>query len=259
MNEENTFLEELEDTLEESASAEAGESSTPVEDFAFWLKDLANCASFRGNIVFLDRSGANVMAADTSEAISSKGKCRDMAQTCIDKVIHEARQKIDVRTSISGSGSFCQEFRQRFDRRLDALREKLEVLRTPENTAVVDELEDYLTASEIHKKAKEICAELSSRYQLQAASAYYNAISYDVWDPSDYEEGLAKLFAKGFVRHGFNCYKAIRYIETDAQASLDGFQTAFNEQMQDEILERIVEPVQRLLPKLRDSAVRRSA
>ena len=156
MNEENTFLEELEDTLEESASAEAGESSTPVEDFSFWLKDLANCASFRGNIVFLDRSGANVMAADTSEAISSKGKCRDMAQTCIDKVIHEARQKIDVRTSISGSGSFCQEFRQRFDRRLDALREKLEVLRTPENTAVVDELEDYLTASEIHKKAKEI-------------------------------------------------------------------------------------------------------
>lgn len=230
-----------------------------MEDFAFWLKDLGSCASFRANIVSLDRSKANVTAADTSEAISSKGKCRDAAQKCVDKAIREARQKIDARTSVSGSGSFCQEFRQRFDRRLDALREKLEVLRTSENTVVVDEMEGYLTASEIHKKAEEICAELSSRYQLQAASAYYDAISYDVWDPSDYEEGLAKFFAKGFARYGFDCYEVIRTIETDAQAALDGFQTAFNEQMQDKILEKIVEPVQRLFPKLRDSAVLRSA
>lgn len=47
MNEENTFLEELEDVLEETASAEA-EERTPTEDVAFWLKDLSNCASFRG-------------------------------------------------------------------------------------------------------------------------------------------------------------------------------------------------------------------
>lgn len=258
MSEENIFLEELEDTLEEVGSAET-EGRTPMEDFAFWLKDLGNCASFRGNIISLDRSKANVMAADTSEAISSKGKCQDTAQKCVDKAIHEARQKMDTRTSVSGGGSFCQEFRQRFDRRLDALRKKLEVLRTPENTAVVDEMEGYLTASEIHKKAKEICGELSTEYQLQAASAYYDAISYDVWDPSDYEEGLAKLVAKGFVRHGFSCYEAIRTIETDAQTALDGFQTAFNEQMQDEILERIVEPVQRLFPKFRDAGALRSA
>lgn len=179
MNEENTVLEELEDALEETASAEAKER-TPMEDFAFWLKDLGNCASYRASIVSLDRSKANVTAADTSEAISSKGKCRDTAQKCVDKAIHEARQKMDVRTSVSGNGSFCQEFRQRFDRRLDALREKLEVLRTPESTAVVDEMESYLTASEIHKKAKKMCGELSKGYQLQGTSAYYDAISYDV-------------------------------------------------------------------------------
>lgn len=258
MNEENTFLEELEEALEETASAEV-EERTPMEDFAFWLKDLGNCASFRGNIISLGRSKANVMAADTSEAISSRGKCRDTAQKCVDKAVHEARQKMDARMSVSGNSSVCHEFRQRFDHRLDALREKLKVLRTPENTAAVDEMERYLTASEIHKKAKEICDELSGKYQLQAASAYYDAISYDVWDPSDYEEGLAKLFAKGFVRHGFNCYEAIRAIETDAQAALDGFQIAFNTQMQDEILERIVEPVQRLLPKFRDVGVLLSA
>ena len=110
MNEENTFLEELEVALEETVSAEA-EGRTPMEDFAFWLKDLGNCASYRANIVSLDRSKANVMAADTSEAISSKGKCRDTAQKRIDRAIHEARKKMDVRTSVSGSGGFYLKFR----------------------------------------------------------------------------------------------------------------------------------------------------
>lgn len=246
MNEENTFLEELEDALEETVPAEA-EGRTPMEDFAFWLKDLGNCASYRANIFFLDRSKANVMAADTSEAISSKGKCRDTAQKRIDRAIHEAQQKMDARASVSGSGSFYLEFRQRFDRRLDTLREKLEVLRASENTAVVDEMAGYLMASEIHKKAREICGELSNEYQLQAASAYYDAINYEVWDPSGYEEGLAKIVAKRFVRHGFDCYRAIRAIEVDTQAVLNRFQADFNTQIQDEILERIVEPVQRLL------------
>lgn len=253
MNEENTIWKKPEGSPVETVSAET-EERTPIEDFAFCLKDLCNCASLRGNIISLDRSKASVLAADTSEAIPSKGKCRDAAQRCVDKAIHEARQKMDARTSISGNGNFCQEFRQQFDHRLDALREKLEVLRTSENTVVVDEMEGYLTASEIHKKAKEICGELLfSRYQLQTASAYYDAISYDVWDPSNYEVGLARLVAKGFVRHGFDCYDAILAIERDAQASLDGFQSSFNAQMQDEILERIVEPVLRRLPQLKDS------
>ena len=41
---------------------------------------------------------------------------------------------------VSGNSSFYQEFRQRFDHRLNALREKLELLRTSENAAVVDEM-----------------------------------------------------------------------------------------------------------------------
>lgn len=255
MNEENTVLE---DALEEVAFAEA-EKRTPMEDFAFWLKDMSNCASYRGNIVSLDRTKATVIAADTSEAISSKMKCRDTAQKRIDKAVREAQQKMNARTSISGSNSFFLELRQRFDRRLNTLREKLELLRTPENAAIIDEMEGYLTASAIHQKAKEICGDLATEYFLQTASVYYSEIDYDTWDPSDYEEGLAKLFAKGFVRHGFNCYEAIRAIEKDAETALNNFQAAFNTQMQDEILSRMVEPVQKLLPRLRDAGVLRSA
>lgn len=258
MNEENTVLEELEDALEEAASAEA-EERTPMGDFAFGLRDLSSCASFRGNFVSLERAKADVMAADADEAFQSKVKCRDAAKKRVDKAIHEAKQTMECRMSVSGSGSFYQEFRQRFDRRLVVLREKLELLRTPENAATVDEMEGYLTASEIHKKAKGICGDLSGKYSLQPASAYYGEISYDAWDPSDFEEGLAKLFAKGFIRHGFSCYEVIQAIEKDAQIALDSFQADFNTQMQDEILSAIVEPVQNLIPQLRDASVLRSA
>lgn len=230
MNGENTVLEELEDALEEATSTEA-EERTPMGDFAFWLRDLSGCASFRGNFVSLERAKADVMAADADEAFQSKAKCRDAAKKRVDKATHEAGQKTECRMSVSGSSSFYQEFRQRFDRRLAILREKLELLRTPENAAIVDEMESYLTASETYKKAKEVCGDLSGQYSFQPASAYYGEISYDVWDPSNFEEGLAKLFAKGFIRHGFSCYEVIQAIEKDAQVALDSFQADFNMQM----------------------------
>lgn len=247
MDEENNFLKEQEETVA------AENPRTPVADFAFWLRDLGGCASFRGNFVSLDRAKADVIASDAGEAFQSKAKCRDAAKKRVDEAIHEAEQKTECRMSVSGSSSFYQEFRQRFDHRLNALREKLELLRTSENAAVVDEMEGHLIASGIHGKAKEICGDLATEYSLQAASVYYNEIGYDAWDPSDYEEGLAKLFAKGFVRHGFNCYDAIRATEQDAETALDRFQADFNTQIQDEILSTIVEPVQKLLPRLRDA------
>lgn len=253
MIEENNLVEELEDVFEKAVSAEAGEPRTPMDEFAFWLRDLGNCASCRGNYISLDRTEVDVLAADADKAFQSRTKCRDAAQKRVDKAIHEAGQKMDTRVSISGSSSFFQEFRQRFDRRLNALRERLELLRTSENAAVLNEMERYLTASEIRQKAREVCSDLAAKYSLQAASVYYYEITYDVWDPSDYEEGLAKLFAKGFMRYGFSCYDAIRSIETDAQTALDSFQADFNTQIQDEILSRIVEPVQRLFPRFRDA------
>lgn len=258
MNEKNNLLEEPEDAPEKAVATETEEPRTPMEDFSFWLRDLGGCASFRGNFVSLDRTKAAVMAADAGEAFRSKAKCRDTAQRRVDKAILEAKQKIASHMNTSGSNSFFREFRQRFDHRLNTLREKLELLRTTENVAIIDEMEGYLTASVIHQKAKKICGDFAAEYSLQAASVYYAEIGYDVWDPSDYEEGLAKFFAKGFVRHGFNCYEVIRAIEKDAETALNSFQSVFNMQVQDEILIAIIEPIQRLLPKLWDSETRRS-
>ena len=244
MDEENNFLKEQEETVA------AENPRTPVADFAFWLRDLGGCASFRGNFVSLDRAKADVIASDAGEAFQSKAKCRDAAKKRVDEAIHEAEQKTECRMSVSGSSSFYQEFRQRFDHRLDALREKLELLRTPENAAVINKIASHLIASEIHRKAKKICGDLSAKYLLMPTSTYYSEISYDAWDSSDYETGVAKLIAKCFMRHGFNCYEVIQSIERDAQTALDSFQADFNAQIQDEILSCIIEPTQQLLSHL---------
>ena len=145
MDEENNFLKEQEETVA------AENPRTPVADFAFWLRDLGGCASFRGNFVSLDRAKADVIASDAGEAFQSKAKCRDAAKKRVDEAIHEAEQKTECRMSVSGSSSFYQEFRQRFDHRLDALREKLELLRTPENAAIINKIASHLIASEIHR------------------------------------------------------------------------------------------------------------
>lgn len=250
MSEENSSLKGQEETVVADAYLVAQKSRTPIADFAFWLRDLGGCASFRGNFVSLDRTKANVMAADAGEAFQSKAKCRDAAKKRVDRAIHEAEQKTECRMSVSGSSSFYQEFRQRFDHRLDALREKLELLRTPENAAIINKIASHLIASEIHRKAKKICGDLSAKYLLMPTSTYYSEISYDAWDSSDYETGVAKLIAKCFMRHGFNCYEVIQSIERDAQTALDSFQADFNAQIQDEILSCIIEPTQQLLSHL---------
>lgn len=76
MSEETNVLEEIEALLETASTAETKESRTPIEDFALWLRDLGDCASYRSSFVFLDRSKADVLAADASEAFAAKATCR---------------------------------------------------------------------------------------------------------------------------------------------------------------------------------------
>lgn len=248
----------------QTAAAEASATivenlHTPMERYVFWLQDLGKCGSFQMSLVSLDRDKANVMAADDAEAFRSKMNCRSAAQKRVDQAICEARKKIEEWTNPVGEASVLQGFRELFDQRIEDLCEKLEVIRTPENTSIVDEMSDYLKTSEIHKEAKKICDNLVGKYQLRENNVYYGEICYDVWDPSDFEDGFAKLIAKGFIRHGFDCLEAIRSIEIDAIDVLGNFQDDFNAQIQDEILERIVEPIQALIPQLRTKTNQLSA
>lgn len=232
------------------SSATALEALPPMEAFAFRLKDLSGCASWVVNCVHLDHDKIDVLAADADEAFPSKLKCIAEARERVARAFHEAEGKMAERTRTPGEKSFYHSFQKHFDARLGALKEKLEALRTPENAAVVDEMENFMTASKIHAKAKEISDALAERYPLPDLNRYYAKISYEAYGPSDNEAGLAWLVGKAFIRHGYNCFDAIRAIEEDAVALLNRFQDDFNTQIQDEILAGIVEPLQALLPRL---------
>lgn len=235
------------------------EEMSSLSQFEFWLKDLAGCSSWLINIIMLDHTGMDVLAADDSEAYFFKFQCDHAARSRVDKAINEAQEKMAARTHAPEDGSVYQSFKRHFDARLDDLKKRLEAIRTLENSAIVDEMELYMTASKIHAKAKKISDSLTGVYPLRDSGDYYAQISYDAYDPSAGETGLAWLIAKGFIRYGFDCFEAVRGIEEDAGAALNKFQADFNAQIQGEILVNIVEPIQALLPQLRAKTAQLSA
>ena len=156
--------------------------------------------------------------------------------------------------------SRIEETRKRhYDARLEGLRERLEAMRTPENSATMDQIRLYLTASVIHGKARKLSDSLAGVYRLRGIGDYCDRIRYDAYDPGTGEAGLARLIGKAFTRYGFTCYEAIRAIEEDTQAALNKFQEDFNSQIQEEILVGIVEPIQAILSRLQTRASQLSA
>ena len=233
--------------------------ATPLEKFEFWLKDLAGCGSWLINIIVLDHSGMDVLAADDSEAFPLKLKCDHAARNRVAAALSEAEEKMAARTHAPGEGSVYHNFKRHYDARLEGLRERLEAMRTPENSATMDQIRLYLTASVIHGKARKLSDSLAGVYRLRGIGDYCDRIRYDAYDPGTGEAGLARLIGKAFTRYGFTCYEAIRAIEEDTQAALNKFQEDFNSQIQEEILVGIVEPIQAILSRLQTRASQLSA
>lgn len=217
--------------------------------FQSHLRDLGRCVSSKGALVVADRVHTSILAADSSEAFSSKAQCREAAEKRLRKAYQEVKGKMARITGV-GLDSFYNEFKRHFDARLAALKEQLETLHDPANAQVIEAMLRHMTASPIHKAAGERCKALSKEHPLPAFDDFRSEIVYDVWDPSDFEEGVAKLIAKGFVRHSFDCNEAIRTLEIAAETALSHFREDFNAQIQEEILSHIVEPVEALLPQL---------
>ena len=226
----------------------------PLEEFKSQLKDLPGCGAWLINIIALDHSGMDVLAADDSEAFPLKLKCDHAARNRVAAALSEAEEKMAARTHAPGEGSVYHNFKRHIDARLERLRELLEAIRTSENSATVDQIRLYLTASVIHGKARKLSDSLAGVYRLHGIGDYCDRIRYDAYDPGTGEAGLGRLIGKAFTRYGFNCYEAIRAIEEDAQAALNKFQEDFNAQIQEEILVGIVEPIQVILPQLQTRA-----
>lgn len=242
----------------EKFGVQAEEQSSPdavkkaLDEFERWLKDLAGCASWKLNTLGIDHSSYSVSAYDRT--YNSKDKCRQAAERRVEKAIREAEAKMDERMKTQKSGSFYNDFKHNFTERLESLRDRLRSLRNAETAEIVDKMEGYMVVSKIFDKAKRISDNLACQYRLQGVSSYSSDIDYEVNDPSEFEDGFAKLFAKGFKTYGYDCLSVFYSIESDMRECLEDFQQDFNSQIQDEILTTIVEPILELLPDLRDTS-----
>ena len=95
-------------------------------------------------------------------------------------------------------------------------------------------------------------AELAAAYPLPDVARYFSCAEYMRYDPSESEEGLMKLVAKAFTRHGYDLLSAIQHLEEDAAHQLSTFQKAFDARAALSISEHITAPVQAKLPILRE-------
>lgn len=79
---------------------------------------------------------------------------------------------------------------------------------------------------------------------------YIRMIRYEVYDPSEYEEGAAKLIAKLFTRHGYDLTDTCFQLEQDAETLLTGYRKAIAEQVSLYLHQYVIASVQGKLPTL---------
>lgn len=223
------------------------------------IDNLKYCSTYRENIVFLDRRQISVSAADFSHSFTSRTACKHAAEARIKKAYDEAVSRIEDCLKPYGKRSFYTDVRKNICKDLDEIRELLQLLSTPETAEITNKMSSYATATPIFSEIDLITRELLSRYHLKKVIDYYASIEYETWDSSDFEYGIWKLIAKGFTRHGFNCFETVCLIESDTKAILNSIQGDFTSKIEDIILAKAVEPLQVLYLQLFDTANRRPA
>lgn len=110
-----------------------------------------------------------------------------------------------------------------------------------------------LTTADFLQKAAQTYENLETKYRLGSIGTYKSDITYDSWDPSEFETGFAKLIAKAAVRYGYNILSAVQAMERDGTACLNDYQEEFNYTIEGLLASTYVEPLEALLPHLYDA------
>lgn len=123
---------------------------------------------------------------------------------------------------------------------------------TRDTAALVNRIGALLTPEQVFRDMERVNAALTAAYPLPDAARYFGCAEYMRYDPSESEEGLLKLAARAFIRHGYNILPAIGQLEEDAGSQLAAFQRAFDAQAAISIGRYITAPVQAKLPILQE-------
>ena len=105
-------------------------------------------------------------------------------------------------------------------------------------------------SEDVFQRVKPINDELQKKFSLPSVQDYIGTIRYEVYDPSEFEEGAAKLIAKLFTRHGYDLTDTCFQLEQDAETMLTGYRCAIAEQVSLYLHQYVIASVQGKLPTL---------
>ena len=202
--------------------------------------------------VFLDYDKWQCLPYTWEEGLPTKLAAVCEAEKLMRGLYQQAEGKFRRYTDPRSPDSFLLRFQAALNGQLSSLREALGRCRTQETAALVNRIGILLTPEQVFQDMEQVNAELTAAYPLPDLSRYLGHIEYEQYDPSDSEEGLLKLVAKAFVRHGYNLLPAITRLEEDAGSQLEAFQNVFDTQAAISISKHITAPVQAKLPILRE-------
>ena len=202
--------------------------------------------------VFLDYDKWQRLPYTWEEGLPTKLAAVCEAEKLLRPLYRQAEQKFRHYTDPRSPDSFLLRFQSALSTHLSELREALGRCRTQETAAIVNRIGALLSPVPVFRDMEQVNRELTTAHPLPEAACYHQWIDYMQYDPSESEEGLMKLVARAFTRHGYDLLSAIQHLEEDAAHQLSTFQSAFDARAALSISEHITAPVQAKLPILRE-------
>lgn len=229
------------------------------QKFKSSLERLRDCVDFAAlPRLHLTRDDCCRAACIPEESFTSKAACTHTAERRLRHEHENASRQYDSYTDSHSSKSFVTGLDSLLSARLSHLKDVLGQCRAEHSAALVNRILPLLTPDAVISDIQSFNDELKARYTLPPVETYYTQISYETFDPSEFEEGLFKLMAKAFTRYGYNLYDAVNRMESDARRAIEDFRNDLNAHVKISINKHIISPIEDKLPLLRE-ALERSA
>ena len=221
-----------------------------VQSFQTALEGLRGCVPPDLSRVYLPRENYSRLACIPDESLTTKSACVKEARGRLEELYGAAVKQMERCQDPHSATSLLAAFRASLNRRLSGLRTTLGSCRTPATAAVVNRIMALLDGTVVLEAMTAANEDLRRCYALPLVGHFADKITYDVCDPGEFEEGLGKVIAAFFVRHGYNLLPAIQALENEASELLEGYHDAFCVRAQAEIDRTILAPVEAKLPLL---------
>ena len=200
--------------------------------------------------VFLDYDSWQRLPWIWEDGLPSRLSAVCEAEKRMDALYRQAEEKFRRYTDPHSPDSFLLRFQSALSGHLSELREALGRCRPQETAAIVNRIGALLSPVPVFRDMEQVNRELTTAHPLPEAASYHQWINYVQYDPSESEEGLMKLVAKAFTRHGYDLTDTCFQLEQDAETLLTGYRSAIAEQVSLYLHQYVIASVQGKLPTL---------